>query len=153
MILVARRLLPTAMIFSLACSGSSSEPPAQPVKGSSEQPADAPADAPASPEEQEANFASPPHTDPGPIAGPSASGDSELDARIKEKHGQSCRFARACGDEMIGIDCNAAADGPYYYAKRSDLEIISTCGGACMGGDCTNCPPKEWTCSPDYFEE
>ncbi len=59
----------------------------------------------------------------------------------------------ACGEELIGIDCNAAADGPYYYAKRSDLEIISTCGGACMGGECTNCPPKEWSCSADYFEE
>ncbi len=149
MISVARRLLPSAMLLTMACSGSSGEPPAQPVKGVSEQPADAPL----SPEEQEANFASPPPSDPAPVAGPSASGDPELDARIKEKHGPSCRFARACGDDLLGIDCNAAADGPYHYVKRADLEIISTCGGACMGGECTNCPPKEWTCSPDYYEE
>ena len=74
------------------------------------------------------------------------SGDPALDARIKEKHGQSCRFARACGDDLIGVDCNAAADGPYHYVRRADLEIIASCGGACMGGNCTNCPPEGWTC-------
>jgi hypothetical protein len=74
--------------------------------------------------------------------------DSVRDARIKKRFGSRCRFERACG-ALWGIDCNAAADGPYYYVVPADLETVSTCGGACMGGHCTNCPPREWTC-PTY---
>jgi hypothetical protein len=47
---------------------------------------------------------------------------------------------------MIGVDCKAAVDGPYYYVRRESLEVVSTCGGACMRG-CTNCPPSDWTCA------
>lgn len=145
------RLLPATIPLLFACSGSPGEPPAEPAKGSAEQPAAIPEAA--ANDDDGANFASPPVSDPAPIAGPKASGDPELDARIKEKHGASCRFARACGDDLLGIDCNAAADGPYYYVRRDDLEIIAKCGGHCMTGTCTDCPPKEWTCSADYYEE
>jgi len=74
--------------------------------------------------------------------------DAARDVRIKTRFGQRCRFERACG-ALWGIDCNSAADGPYFYAKPADLETVSTCGGACMGGQCTNCPPRECTC-PKY---
>ncbi|MEZ4384795.1 MAG: hypothetical protein R3A79_25925 [Nannocystaceae bacterium] len=140
-------LLP-ALTLALACGGSPGEPPAPaPTKDGVGEPAK-PAD-----NEEGASFASPPESEPAPSPGPTDSGDPALDARIKEKHGQSCRFARACGEALIGVDCNAAADGPYYYLRRADLEIVATCGGACMAGDCKACPPKEWTCGPDYYEE
>ncbi len=92
-------------------------------------------------------FADPKHTeDPTPTPSPPA--DPELDARVKKQFGEACRLERTCGD-LLGVDCNAAADGPYYYAQRSDLKTVATCGGACMGGRCTDCPPKAWTC-PTY---
>lgn len=78
--------------------------------------------------------------------------DAERDAAIKARFGQECRLERTCGP-LWGVDCDAAADGPYYYVrvKPTALEVITTCGGACMGGRCTNCPPKNegWTC-PTY---
>ena len=96
-----------------------------------------------------AGFASPKQADP-PAAEPAPGGppDPELAARIKERFGERCRYERACG-ELVGVDCDAAADGPYYYVTRADLKTVSTCGGACMGGRCTDCPPKAWTC-PTY---
>lgn len=69
-----------------------------------------------------------------------------MTARIKSKFGAQCRFERACGN-LWGIDCQAAVDGPYYYVKAGSLEEVAGCGGMCMGGRCTNCPPKEWTCA------
>lgn len=144
------RFLPVALPLAFACSGAPGEP-AEPPKSAAEQPASPPKAAEKG--DDGANFASPPKSDPAPTIEPKSSGDPALDARIKEKHGQSCSFARACGDDLLGIDCNAAADGPYYYVRRDDLEIIAKCGGHCMTGKCTNCPPKEWTCSADYFEE
>lgn len=51
-----------------------------------------------------------------------------------------------CGN-LVGVDCGAAIDGPYYYVKRDTGKIVSYCGGYCMDGKCTNCPPREWTCS------
>lgn len=78
--------------------------------------------------------------------------DAERDESIKKRFGQNCRLERTCGP-LWGIDCQAAVDGPYEYVRvRKDrLEQITTCGGACMGGRCTNCPPKKegWTC-PTY---
>lgn len=78
--------------------------------------------------------------------------DAERDAAIKARFGQQCRLERTCGP-LWGIDCDAAVDGPYFYVrvKPTGLEEITTCGGACMGGRCTNCPPKNegWTC-PTY---
>ncbi|MBL9104192.1 MAG: hypothetical protein JNL82_24815 [Myxococcales bacterium] len=96
-----------------------------------------------------AGFASPKQADP-PAAEPVPGGppDPELAARIKERFGERCRYERACG-ELVGVDCDAAVDGPYYYVTRADLKTVSTCGGACMGGRCTDCPPKAWTC-PTY---
>ena len=61
-----------------------------------------------------------------------------------KRHGLNCRIERTCG-EMVGIDCEAAVDGPYYYVDKKTGDIISRCGGYCMSG-CTNCPPKEWKC-------
>ena len=78
--------------------------------------------------------------------------DSERDDAIKKRFGQRCHLERTCGP-LFGIDCDAAVDGPYYYVRVKPLafEEITTCGGACMGGRCTNCPPKNegWTC-PTY---
>jgi hypothetical protein len=65
--------------------------------------------------------------------------------RIKEAFGEACKAEKTCG-ALLGIDCNAAVDGPYYYVKAGTLEVVARCGGFCMGGGCTNCPPKEWTC-------
>jgi hypothetical protein len=62
-----------------------------------------------------------------------------------KKYGNNCRIERTCGD-MIGIDCQSNLDGPYYYIDGNSGNIISTCGGACMGGTCTNCPPTGWNC-------
>jgi hypothetical protein len=103
---------------------------------------------PAEPDPEDVGgFADPKHTeDPAPA--PAQPVDPELDARIKQRFGDNCRYERSCGD-MIGVDCNAAADGPYYYVQRTDLKTVATCGGACMGGRCTDCPPKAWTC-PTY---
>lgn len=61
-----------------------------------------------------------------------------------KKYGLNCRIERTC-DELVGIDCDAAADGPYYYINKNTGDIISKCGGYCMS-ECTNCPPKEWKC-------
>lgn len=95
-----------------------------------------------------ANFASPPGTeDPQPPSQPSDV-PPELAAKIKRQFGERCRLERTCGD-LLGIDCDAAVDGPYYYVRRDSLEVISRCGGACMSGTCTDCPPKAWTC-PTY---
>lgn len=69
-----------------------------------------------------------------------------LAAKIKKQFGDHCRFERACG-ALWGIDCDAAVDGPYYYVKAETMEKVASCGGNCMGGRCTNCPPKEWTCA------
>jgi hypothetical protein len=78
--------------------------------------------------------------------------DADRDAKIKKRFGEECRLERTCG-ALWGIDCNAAADGPYHYVRVTPgaFEEIATCGGACMGGRCTNCPPKNegWTC-PTY---
>ncbi len=75
--------------------------------------------------------------------------DAERDAAIKARFGERCRLERTCGP-LWGVDCEAAVDGPYFYVrvKPNALETITTCGGACMGGRCTNCPPKNegWTC-------
>ena len=65
--------------------------------------------------------------------------------RIQRTFGDNCRYERACG-ELIGVDCDAAVDGPYYYVHHKTLAVVSTCGGACMQG-CTNCPPSVWTCA------
>lgn len=94
-----------------------------------------------------AGFAAPPQPEEPPREPPGPPVSAELAAEIKRTFGESCRYERSCGD-MIGVDCNAAADGPYYYVRRDTLAVVSTCGGACMRG-CTDCPPKAWTC-PTY---
>lgn len=55
-----------------------------------------------------------------------------------------CKIQAYCGD-LVGVNCKAEIDGPYFYIKKDTGKIVSTCGGYCRGG-CTNCPPKEWTC-------
>jgi hypothetical protein len=56
-----------------------------------------------------------------------------------------CRIQAVCGT-LAGIDCGSAADGPYNYVRIYSGKTLSYCGGACMGGRCTDCPPAEWTC-------
>lgn len=75
--------------------------------------------------------------------------DAQRDAAIREVFGRDCQLERQCGP-LWGINCRAEVDGPYYYVRPRPerLEEIATCGGACRGGQCTNCPPKKqgWTC-------
>ena len=80
----------------------------------------------------------------GVVVHPSA--EPARDAKIQTRFGKSCRLERTCG-ALWGIDCDAAVDGPYYYVKANTMEEVSACGGLCMGGRCTNCPPKEWGCT------
>lgn len=51
------------------------------------------------------------------------------------------------------MDCHSGADGPAYYFRRDSGEIISYCGGYCMGGPegrcARECPPPQWTCGTD----
>jgi len=134
---MGRLLLAAAVV--LACSGNN---------GTSTPPANTPATTPPTADSEGANFAAPPPADEQPRGSPPTEVPPELAERIKEKFGENCRFERACGD-LIGIDCDSAVDGPYHYVRRDSLEVVSRCGGACMGGGCTDCPPKEWTC-PTY---
>lgn len=75
--------------------------------------------------------------------------DAARDQAIAKAYGDSCHLERTCGP-IWGVDCGAAADGPYFYLRpRVDrIEALATCGGACMGNRCTNCPPRlpGWSC-------
>lgn len=75
--------------------------------------------------------------------------DAKRDDAVRAQFGKECTLERTCGS-LWGVNCQAEVDGPYYYVlpRPERLEIITTCGGACMGGRCTNCPPKKegWTC-------
>lgn len=133
--------LALAALVLAACSNAAgpSASPTGPAPATSPRAADDPGDG-------GANFASPPEPEPQtPQPAPEVS--PELAARIKRQFGDNCRYERSCND-MIGVDCDAAVDGPYYYVRRDNLEIVSRCGGYCMKG-CTDCPPKAWTC-PTY---
>ena len=66
--------------------------------------------------------------------------------------GGQCSAPQYCG-KYGKVDCNSAADGPLYYFLKDSGDIVSTCGGACMGPDprqrklCrTMCPPPDWSC-------
>ena len=137
-----RNLILVALLLPLvACDKtepSPAQPPAENASGDAQQQPPA--------EDDGSNFASPPASEetPSEPAAEPAPADPERDKRIQETFGERCKFERECGD-MIGVDCGAAVDGPYYYAKKDTLEKISTCGGACRGG-CTDCPPKGWSC-------
>jgi hypothetical protein len=71
---------------------------------------------------------------------------------VPKKYGLTCTLDKSCGD-IVGIDCNAAVDGPYYYVNKVSGDIISKCGGFCLTSDpeqleiCrTMCPPPAWDC-------
>ena len=116
-----------------ACRGTgNNNPPAEPAV---QQPAP----------DDSAGFAGPPAPEEPPEVEAPATASPELAERIKRTFGDNCRYERACG-ELIGVDCDAAVDGPYYYVHRESLAVVSTCGGACMRG-CTNCPPSTWSCA------
>ena len=66
---------------------------------------------------------------------------SYSDLKIKQKFGQECKITEKC-DDMIYVDCNAAADGPAYYLDKN-LNVIGESGGLCMRGKCSGAP-KEW---------
>lgn len=137
-----RRLsLAVLLTSAFACSGATSNPSPP-----------APAPAPAVSSEADAddtgvNFASPPAPEEAPPESQAEQAPPELASKIRSAFGEQCRFERACG-ELVGVDCNSAADGPYYYVRQGSLEVVSTCGGACRRG-CTECPPKAWDC-PTY---
>ncbi len=140
-----------------ACSGQpSSAPPAQSGPIDAEQtPAPAPVEPTAAPiepiepaeqERDDGGFADPKIAEEtAPAATPPAMNDPALIARVKQRFGADCRPERSCGG-LLGVDCQAAVDGPYYYVEQADLKVVSTCGGACQRG-CTDCPPRAWTCA------
>ena len=57
----------------------------------------------------------------------------------------TCKLVEQCGT-IILVDCNVAADGPAYYIDQAEPRLLATCGRACMGGQCRNCPPQGWSC-------
>lgn len=115
--------------------------------GAGRPPADRPDPTAPGPEPEGGGFASPPDPEPSGKTQHSTEVTPELAAQIRRTFGERCRFERACGPELIGVDCDAAVDGPYYYVRRGSLEVVSRCGGFCMSGTCTDCPPKGWTCA------
>lgn len=115
-------------------------PPPTPTPAATPEPTPEPA------ADEDGDFAHPKNVDPPPATPAQPPPDPALAARVQEKFGERCKLERSCGD-LLGVDCGAALDGPYYYVQRSDLKTVSTCGGACMGGRCTDCPPKAWTCA------
>lgn len=123
----------TAPTSAPATPPASTLPPAEPAE-------------PAEPDEDHGGFADPRVVDPPPPAPAQPPPDPALAARVQDKFGERCKLERSCG-ELLGVDCGAAVDGPYYYVQKSDLKTVATCGGACMGGRCTDCPPKAWTCA------
>ncbi len=62
-----------------------------------------------------------------------------------------CEVDARCG-ELVGVNCGAEVDGPYYYVEAFSGRILEYCGGACMAGPrpdspyCRNCPAVGWTC-------
>lgn len=62
--------------------------------------------------------------------------------------GGGCNITSECGD-LVGVNCKAEVDGPYYYVNKYTSEIVEYCGGYCQapgGKYCRHCPPKEWNC-------
>lgn len=143
------RLLLIGLPALLACTPAESTNP--PAPAPVPMPATTPGGA-ATPDEPDADaggFADPNlGADPPPPTPAQPAPDPALAARVSEKFGERCKLERSCGD-LLGVDCGAAVDGPYYYVQRADLKTVATCGGACMTGRCTDCPPKAWTC-PTY---
>lgn len=146
-------LLRPALLLSLVLAACSGQPPSAPpapsgpaTPATTNPPTTTPP--PAEPERDDGGFADPKVAEEmAEPEVPAAMKEPKLVARVKERFGEGCRPERSCGD-MLGVDCNAAADGPYYYVAQSDLKVAATCGGACRRG-CTDCPPKGWTC-PTY---
>ena len=105
---------------------------------------------PVTPSGEEGEFAQiqEPQTAPQPATDAPEVSD-ELARRVRERLGAECTVHRECED-LLGIDCNAAADGPYYYVRAQDLEVVAKCGGHCMMAPCEDCPPDAWTCEPAY---
>ncbi len=61
-----------------------------------------------------------------------------------------CVVDATCGG-LVGVDCDSAVDGPYYYVEAFSGRIVEYCGGACMAPSrdspfCRSCPPAGWTC-------
>ena len=53
-------------------------------------------------------------------------------AEIKAKFGSNCDITSTCED-MLQVDCGAAADGPAYLLDNA-LKILAPSGGQCMRG-------------------
>ena len=75
---------------------------------------------------------------------PDPNRDPGLPERISRRFGE-CRLERTCG-ELIGVDCQSASDGPYFYVNAKTLKTVASCGGNCMTGPCPDCPPPQWDC-------
>ncbi len=138
------RSLTLALLLACACSG----PPASTPSATPPTPATTPAaPAPANDGDDNPGFADPKTPADEPPAPAKTPDDPALAAKITKQFGEHCKLERSCGD-LLGVDCQSAVDGPYYYVNRRDLKTVATCGGACRRG-CTDCPPKAWTC-PTY---
>ena len=51
-------------------------------------------------------------------------------------YGPRCRSIKECGEDISEVNCGPEVDGPLFYINTQDGEVITTCGGACMGGGC-----------------
>lgn len=58
---------------------------------------------------------------------------------ILKRFGSQCKIDSVCG-QLIGIDCDSAADGSYLYVQRETGVIVSVCGAV------GRCPQKGWDC-------
>jgi hypothetical protein len=140
-------LRPAVLLLSLVTTACSGQPPSAPPAQSGPAPAEVETPPANEPERDDGGFADPKVAEQTATPEvPAAMKDPALVARVKQQFGERCRPERSCGD-MLGVDCDAAVDGPYYYVAQTDLKVVSRCGGACMSGGCTECPPKAWSCA------
>jgi hypothetical protein len=76
---------------------------------------------------------------------PPINADAAFVMKVRDKW-PNCDLQRVCGD-LAYVDCGSAVDGPAYYINAA-LDVVATCGGACMNpAEPCNCPPDGWTCN------
>jgi len=64
----------------------------------------------------------------------------------------NCKLLSLCKN-LAAVNCQAEVDGPFYYIDFRQDSLVMCCGGCCdtsmenlKGTNCSQCPPKEWTC-------
>lgn len=59
------------------------------------------------------------------------------------RFGSTCKIINQCHD-IVGVDCGALSNKPYYYVNRFTGNIVAVCGG--YATNLSQCPPAAWTC-------